>query len=403
VSAASRGWQAPGASANSKSETGARLSATREATRTATKTAPVTASAGASPSADPPLTDRQVLVLRAIVASYVGEAAPVGSRSLSHVLPVALSSASIRNTMAELTAFGLVEKPHASAGRVPTASGLRCFIDHLVPRDLDEFERRDLAGSVGTAEPDALLHSASQLLSERTRQLGFVVAPREAVLVVRHVALVRLSTSRVLAVVVSHTGTALRRVFDDEDSGDQPELDRLAAMLNERVAGKTLAEVRDALAREASALRTRAQTVLERALRLGWRALQAQDDDREPGDLVIATRLALLDQPEFQDPSRVKQLFSAIEAKESLLRILHRMIDAARGPADDCATPVAIALGEELDEPELRTLALVAAPYGSAGAPLGVLGVIGPLRMDYPRVVALVRYLGALVTERLAP
>jgi transcriptional regulator of heat shock response len=119
----------------------------------------------------------------------------------------------------------------------------------------------------------------------------------------------------------------LRRVLEDEESGDQAELDRLAAALNEHLAGKTLAQVRDALAREVGALRTRAHTVLERALWLGWRALEAQDES-EPGDLVIATRLALLDQPEFQDPSRVKQLFGAIEAKESLLRILHKMIDA---------------------------------------------------------------------------
>jgi heat-inducible transcriptional repressor len=341
----------------------------------------------------PDLSERQILVLRAIVASYVGEAAPVGSRSVSHILPVALSAASIRNTMSELAELGLVEKPHPSAGRVPTATGLRCFLEHLVPRDLDEFERRDLAGSVGTLGPDTVIQNASMLLSKRTRQLGFVVAPREAGLVLRHVALVRLSTSRVLAVLVSQTGSALRSVLEDEESGDQAELDRLAVALNEHLAGKTLAQVRDALAREVGALRTRARTVLERALWLGWRALEAQDES-EPGDLVIATRLALLDQPEFQDPSRVKQLFGAIEAKESLLRILHKMIDAQH---------VTVAFGEELDEPEFCRLALVAAPYGSQGAPLGVLGVIGPRRMDYPRVVALVRYLGTLVTERLLP
>jgi len=109
---------------------------------------------------------------------------------------------------------------------------------------------------------------------------------------------------------------------------------------------------------------------------------------------TIATRLALLDQPEFQDPSCVKQLFGAIEAKESLLRILHKMIEARN---------VTVAFGEELGEPELRRLALVTAPYGSADAPLGVLGVIGPRRMDYPRVVSLVNYLSTLVSERLLP
>ncbi len=358
-----------------------------------------------------------MLVLRAIVASYVGGAAPVGSRSVSHVLPVPLSAASIRNTMAELAELGLVEKPHLSAGRIPTATGLRCFLDHLVPRDLDEYERRDLAGSVAADGPDAVIQNTSMLLSERTRQLGFVVAPRAAGLVLRHVALVRLSTSRVLAVLVSQTGSALRRVLEDEESGGQAELDRLAVALNEHIVGKTLAQVRDALSREVGALRSRAHTVLERALWLGWRAVEAQDES-EPGDLVIATRLALLDHPEFQDPTRVKQLFGAIEAKESLLRILHKMIDAGRaapgplehhagraapGPLERDARRVTVAFGEELHEPEWNQLALVAAPYGKRGVPLGVLGVIGSRRMDYPRVVALVRYLGAVVTERLLP
>lgn len=341
----------------------------------------------------PELSERQALVLRAIVAAYVGEAAPVGSRSLSHVLPIAISAASIRNTMAELAELGLIEKPHRSAGRVPTAAGLRVFVDRLVPRGLDDFERRDLAGSVAESDPEALLRSASKLLSERTRQLGFVTAPRGDTLVLRHVALVRLSTTKVLAVLVSETGAALRRILDDEESGDQIELDRLAVALNERVAGRTLAQLRDALAREIVALRSHAQGVLERALLLGWRALAAEGVD-EPGDLVIATRLALLDQPEFQDPEQVKQLFGAIEAKASLLAILRKMIEAPN---------VTIAFGEELGEPELRRLALVAAPYGAGGAPLGVLGVIGPRRMDYPRVVALVQYLSKVVSERLLP
>jgi len=345
------------------------------------------------PDGLPDLSKRQELVLRAIVASYVGEAAPVGSRSVSHVLPVALSAASIRNTMAELAELGLIEQPHRSAGRVPTATGLRIFVDHLVLRDLDEYERRDLAGSVAERDPDSLFRSASKLLSERTRQIGFVTAPRGETLVLRHVAIVRLSTTRVLAVLVSEAGMALRRVLDDEDSGDQLELDRLAAALNERLAGRTLAQLRDALAAEIGALRSHARGLLERALVLGWRALEAQGED-EPGDLVIATQLALLDQPEFQDPSRVRQLFTALEAKASLLRILRKMIEARN---------VTVAFGEELGEPELRRLALVAAPYGVAGAPLGVLGVIGPRRMDYPRVVPLVHYFSALVSERLVP
>lgn len=345
----------------------------------------------------PALGERQEQVLRAIVARYVGDAAPVGSRSVSHVLAVPLSAASIRNTMAELAELGLIEKPHASAGRVPTALGLRTFVDGLAPRGLDEFERRDLAAGMGEPDPASLVRVASRLLSERTRQLGFVVVPRIEELRLRHLTLVRLSTARVLAVLVAETGETLRRVVEDEESGAQPELDRLAAALNERVAGRTLAELREALAREVAALRSRAESVVERAVRLAWRALQADPETPAAaghGDLVIATWLALLDQPEFRDAARVKELLAAIETRQALLQVVERVLDGGAGG-------VTVALGEELGEPELRQLALVAAPYGSGVAP-GVIGVIGPWRMDYARVMALVGYLSELVTRKLS-
>jgi len=362
--------------------------------------------AAENPARDlPVLGQRQQQVLRAIVARYVGDAAPVGSRSVSHVLAVPLSAASIRNTMAELAELGLVEKPHASAGRVPTALGLRVFLDGLAPRGLDEFERRDLAAGMGEPDPASLVRVASRVLSERTRQLGFVVVPRVEELRLRHATLVRLSTSRVLAVLVAETGETLRRVVEDGESGAQPELDRLAAALNERIAGRTLAELREALAREVAALRSRAESVVERAVRLAWRALQADDEgatgaapmtqraSRPHGDLVIATWLALLDQPEFRDAARVKELLAAIETRQALLQVVERVLGAGGG--------VTVALGEELGEPGLRQLALVAAPYGSGVAP-GVLGVIGPWRMDYARVMALVGYLSELVTRKLS-
>jgi heat-inducible transcriptional repressor len=265
-----------------------------------------------SPAIDlPALTARQALVLRALVARYVGDAAPVGSRSLAEVLSIPLSAASIRHTMAELAELGLLEKPHASAGRMPTALGLRVFVDGLAPRGVDEFERRDLAAGMGEPDPAALVRTASRFLSERTRQLGFVVVPRAEELVLRHLSLVRLSTSRVLAVLVAETGEMLRRVVEDADSGAQPELDRLAAALNARFVGTTLTETRDLLAREVAALRSRAESVLERAQRLALRALVGAAGPGDggigsSGDLVIATWLALLDQPEFRDAGRLK-------------------------------------------------------------------------------------------------
>ena len=336
------------------------------------------------------LSQRQGLVLRAVVSAYVGEAAPIGSATLAHLLPVSLSSASIRNTLAELADLGLIEKPHASAGRVPTDRGLRLFVDaFLGTRPLGDYEKRHLAGSVHGVDALAALRLASQLLSERTQQLGFVLRPRLDRVVLRHASLVRLSSERVMAVLVSSAGVAHRRVIEDAGLDDQAELDRIAAALNATVRGRTLAEARAALAREASHLRSQAERLRARALRLAAAALAQADDE---ADLLTGTWLSLLDQPEFRDPERLRELLTALETRERLVALLDQML-AERG--------VHVAFGGDTDEPGLRHCAIVTARYGGEDAPLGVLGVIGPSRMDYARVIPLVEFFSQLITEKL--
>jgi heat-inducible transcriptional repressor len=331
-------------------------------------------------------------VLRAVVSGYVGEAAPIGSKTLARLLPMSLSSASVRNVLGELAELGLLEKPHASAGRIPTERGLRLFVDALLPHaDLAPLERREIAWRLDDAAADDVVHVASELLSLHTRQLGFVVTPRLDRLVLRHVGLVRLSAERLLVVLVSHTGSAHRRVVETPEPLAQAELDRITAILSERVEGRTLPEVREALAREADALRHQANRLLELAVSVGQRALALENDAAV--DLVIETRRALLEQPEFHDPRRVRDLFEAVETKARLLEVLDRMLEE---------DGVRVAFGEELDEPWLRRCALVAARYGGPGGTLGTLGVIGPNRMDYPRVVALVHHLARAIGEKLS-
>jgi heat-inducible transcriptional repressor len=341
------------------------------------------------------LSARQATVLRAIVHAYVGEAAPIGSQTLTHLLPMHISSASVRATLAELAGMGLVEQPHTSSGRIPTEQGLRLFVDRLLdPKQLDasnvaSYEMRNISYSVDEAEPDSVVNVASQLLSECTRQLGFVVAPRFERIVLSRISLVRLSSERVLVVLVSKSGGAHRRVISGDGEWDQRELDRTAVLLSERAAGRTLIELRAALIEEAERLRDRAGELLVRAIDLGRRAVAAGDDEV---DLVIETRLALLDQPEFQDPQRLRDLFAALETKQRLLEVLDRMLDSSG---------VCVAFGDEVDEPGLHHCALVASHYGGADAPLGMLGVIGPVRMDYERVIPVVDYLSQVITGRL--
>jgi len=310
---------------------------------------------------------------------------------ITALLPMNLSSASVRNTLAELAELGLVDKPHRSAGRVPTERGFRAYVDQLMrPRQLGDYERRDLVGSLhGSLERD-VPHAASRLLSERTHQLGFVIAPRLERVVLRHVSFVRVSQERVLAVLVSQGGQAFQRLIEEPGRSDQIELDRMAATLNERLAGRTLLQVKEQLLREAAALRSHADLLLDRILRLGEPVGSAWEDELE---LVITTHLALLDQPEFEDPVLVRQLFQAVEAKERLAEVLEKVLERQG---------VKITFGDETEEPALRRCALVAAPYGGEDAPLGALGVIGPSRMDYARVVPVVDYLSRLVTEMVS-
>lgn len=344
---------------------------------------------GGGPRSPIVLSGRQAAVLRAVVAGYVGEAAPIGSKTLAQLLPIKLSAASVRNVLAELAELELVEKPHASAGRVPTARGLRHFVDALLPHaDVAPLEQRDIAWSLDDVDASDLVHVASALLSRHTRQLGFVVTPRLDRLVLRHVGLVRLSSERLLVVLVSSAGSAHRRIVETPEPLSQAELDRITALLSERVDGRTLPQVREALAREAEELRHQADRLLELAVSVGRRALS--EDDDAAVDLVIETRLSLLDQPEFHDPRRIRDLFEAVETKQRLLEVLDQMLEE---------DGVRVAFGDELEEPSLRRCALVAARYGARG---GTLGVIGPSRMDYPRVVALVGFLSRAIGEKLS-
>jgi len=339
------------------------------------------------------LTDRQRLVLRALVAAYIAEAAPVGSATLSHLLSSPLSSASIRHTMGELRELGLVDQPHSSAGRVPTSQAIQIFVEQLMDEpELGAWDRRTLRDSFEGIDAAAAVGMVGSVLSERARQLGFVVTPSLERIRLQHVSFVRLSSERLLVVLVACSGRVHRRVVEEPNTQNQAELDRIAALLNARIHNLTLEELRDRLNKELVGLRDRANDVVARALALGLRAIDV--DDEGPADLWLGTRLALLDQPEFHDPERIRELYSAIETGESLLGIVERVV-AAEG--------VSVAVGDQLDSPELSRCALVAAPYGRAGeAPQGVLGVIGASRMDYRRVIPLVDYCSLLVSRKLA-
>lgn len=350
------------------------------------------------PTLEADLSERQAMVLRALVAAYVGQAGPVGSKTLSQLMPSPLSSASIRNTLAELHEAGLIDKAHASAGRVPTELGLRIFIDHLLELvDLGPHHQRLLDRALEGVDAAETPHHASHLLSEYTRQLGFVVAPRVEHQRLRTLHLVPVSTERVLVVMITENGGIIERIIEQVEPTSRRDLERIGSLLAERVMGRTLVGLRELLEAERSGLRGEADDLMKRVWALGLGACQIQQEE----DLVIATRLALLDQPEFSDPSRVRGLFAALETNQRLLDLLHQIAEADHG---EMRVGLSMSLGTELGEPSLRDCVLMAMPYGAPteNGALGVLGVIGPQRMDYGRVIPLVHYCSELVTRKLS-
>jgi len=332
-----------------------------------------------------------------VTTGFLFDPSPIASATVASLLPGKISSASIRSTMAELTDMGLLEKPHASAGRVPSERGLRHFVETLLkPAELGAWDRRVLSEELDALRAlalDTALRRATDVLSSHTGQLGFALAPGIGSVAVRHLSLVRVSSERVLAVVVSGTGHAHQIVIDEplRGPGDQAELDRIAALLNGRVAGSTLAEIRRDLSLELERLRHVADDLALRALELGLRICSEAEDEV---DLFLATRLALVDQPEFQDRGRIRELFAALETQEQLVEVLDRILSA---------DAVSVTFGEDLGDVGLRRCALVAAPYRDAltGALEGAVGVIGPSRMDYGRIIPLVGFCSQLLTEKL--
>jgi heat-inducible transcriptional repressor len=351
------------------------------------------------PALEIELSERQAMVLRTLVAAYVGQAGPVGSKTLAQLMATRLSSATVRNVLAQLHDLGLIDKAHASAGRVPTALGMRLFVDRLLDvSGLGAHQQRMLDRALAGVDVAETPRQASQLLSHHTRQLGFVLPPRLDHLRLRSIHLVGLSAEHVLAVLVTEAGSVIQRHITQSESISARELEQIRAALAERVAGRTLSDLRRLLEAERTALEGEAGSLMRRVWDLGLGACGEGESLVE--DLVIGTRLMLLDQPEFADPERIRALFAALETNQRLLDLLQEL-----GMADEKGAGVglAISLGTELGEPSLRECALLAMPYGaqSEEGALGMLGVIGPQRMDYARVIPLVQYCSELVTRKL--
>ena len=330
-------------------------------------------------------------LLRTLIARYIRDGEPVGSQTLARHAGLDVSPATIRNILADLEDIGLLSAPHTSAGRIPTAQGYRLFVDSLLQlKPLPDGElqrlRNELPAGSGT---QALLGNASELLSAMTHFVGVVSVPRREQFAFRQIDFVPLDAQRVLAILVFADNDVQNRIIHTRRAYDAGELERVANYLNHHFAGRPLAEIRAVLLRELQAARSEMETLLAHTVELAGQALAPTGDD-----MVLAGQTRLMGVQDLSDLDRLRELFEAFARKREILQLLERT---------QRASGVRIFIGEETGLAPLEGMSLVTAPYLAHGQVLGVLGVIGPSRMAYDRVIPMVQAAADVLGGALDP
>ena len=330
------------------------------------------------------LDDRSKLLMKALVERYIADGQPVGSRTLSRASGLELSPATIRNVMSDLEELGLIASPHTSAGRIPTARGYRLFVDTMLT-----VQREQLAPpSLVAEQPQKVIANAAHLLSNLSQFVGVVMAPRRAS-VFRHIEFLRLSERRFLVIIVSPEGDVQNRVIFTEADYTQSQLVEAANFLNAHYAGMAIEQVRERLQSEVEDLRGEISSLMQAAVNASSEAMsQAQDE------VVIAGERNLLSVSDFStDMGNLRRAFDLFEQKTQLMRLLD-ISSQAEG--------VRIFIGGESQVVPFEDLSIVSAPYEVDGQVVGTLGVIGPTRMPYNRMIQIVDITSRLVSNALS-
>ena len=330
------------------------------------------------------LDDRARLLLKTLVERYIADGHPVGSRALTQASGLDLSPATIRNVMADLEELGLIASPHTSAGRVPTAKGYRLFVDTMLTVEQEQLVSPEIAPE----QPQKVIANAAQLLSNLSQFVGVVMAPRRAS-VFRHIEFLRLSERRLLVIIVSPDGDVQNRVIFTDVDYAPAQLVEAANFLNTHYAGLAMEQVRERLKTEVERLRGEVATLMQAAVNVSSEALsQAQDE------VVIAGERNLLAVSDFSgDMHNLRRAFDLFEQKTQILRLLD-ISSQAEG--------VRIFIGGESQVVPFEDLSVVSAPYKVDGQIVGTLGVIGPTRMAYDRMIEIVDITSKLVTNALS-
>jgi len=340
---------------------------------------------------DSALNKRFRKVLELIIMDYICSAEPVGSRTICKRYGIQLSPATVRNVMADLEDLGFLWQPHTSAGRIPTDKAFRFYVDRILNvQSLSQTEREKIRRKYRISQYDIpeTMRETSRILSGLSRYAGVVLTPKMASTIFKHIQFIRLNLDQILAVFVTSTGVVQNRIIQMENNLSQDELDKISRYLNEMLEGLTLARVREKILKEMEQERIAYDNLMKQALKLGYKAFSSQEET----ELYIEGKMNILDEPEFANIEKMKSLFRAFEEKSLLITLLDKCL-AGEG--------VQVTIGSESEFSEMEGCSLVSSPYGRVDRTVGILGILGPRRMNYSRVIPLVEYTAQLLTKIL--
>lgn len=324
---------------------------------------------------------RHHTLLLAVIQDFVATAEPIGSQHIASKYSLGVRAATVRSMMADLETENFLYQPHTSAGRIPTAKAFRYYVDYVMPKrqiGRDDRVQIEYCYSERSRDLTEIMRDTSRLLALLTGQAALVVTPRFQAIALKRVNFIRLREAQVMAVFVAVGGEVQTRIVDSGRDYTQPELERMANYLNEGLEGRTLEQARTWIESVLKEDRTRYDRFVQDALMLG----DAVVSRPVPVEIYVEGSAKALQQPEFSDPDKLKELLGALEDKSALLDLLERTLKVGS---------LEVWIGTEHDS-RLSDLSVVAAAYSKGAMPIGSLGVIGPVRMDYERVIALVDY-----------
>lgn len=328
------------------------------------------------------LTERQQMILRIVVDDYVQSAEPVGSRLISKHIDVSLSPATIRNVMADLEEMGYLEQPHTSSGRVPSQKGYRFYVDHLLPTmTIRQSEVRKIRQLLleKIDEMEQVVQQTAQILSSLTNYTSIVLGPQIYEQCLQHLELIPLHERMAVAIIVTDTGRVENKTVVVPDEISLDEIKKLVAILNEKLKGTPIYKIKQRLVEEVTVELRRYIDQFEGAMQLFNQIMQPDGEER----VYLGGTAKILDQPEFRNVEKLRPLLDLLEQEKTLVQLL----------TDDDDEGIRVRIGQENRVDEFKECSVISASYSIDGKKVGTIGVIGPTRMEYARVISIINHL----------